>query len=111
MEQAAVFVPSAEGGQGQGLCDVSGNLPLLWIEPFHKLVHFPKKDAGVHQFGGTEGPNELAGCEREQQDRPMFFWREQADAIRRVVECPGFSSWPRRVDSEGHGHVLVAASQ
>ena len=41
---------------------------------------FSQEGRGVHQFGGTEGPNELAGCEREQQDRPMFFWREQADA-------------------------------
>ena len=62
MEQAGVFVPSAEVGQGQGLCDVSGNLPLIVDRTLPQAGSFSQEGRGVHQFGGTEGPNEVAGC-------------------------------------------------
>ena len=70
-----------------------------------KVVHFPKKDAGVHQFGG--GPE---GGDREQQrapGSPKEFWENRRMPHRRVGS-PECSSWSRRrTRSQGHGHVLV----
>ena len=65
----------------QGRCDVSGNLPPLWIEfPPQACSFFTRRKRRCTSLKGIEVQSDLAGCEREEQNRPIILWREHADA-------------------------------
>ena len=55
---------SAGVGHGQWRCDVSRDVPPLWFEFLHMLVHFPKNDVEMQQAGGMEGQKEVTGDNR-----------------------------------------------
>ena len=74
MERAAVVMPSAGAGHGQWRCDVSGDVPPLWI-CYSEGGSFSQEGRGsapVWRHGGPEGGDR---GNREHLDRPRSFGR------------------------------------